>query len=88
MSKSFTLSKMSFKDIVIAVLVLYITYKLVESTGIEPVRYAFVIVNQMSADLLPKYKNEQFNDMLRSRRTDSLRTYPGRGLHSYIPDPT
>ena len=28
MSKSFTLSKMSLKDIVIAVLVLYITYKL------------------------------------------------------------
>ena len=37
MSKSFTLSKMSLKDIVIAVLVLYITYKLVEYTGVEPV---------------------------------------------------
>ena len=74
MSKSFTLSKISLKDIVTAVLVLYITYKLglvadsnrflariqsshiVESTGIEPARHALVVVNQMSADLLPKYK--------------------------------
>ena len=36
MSKSFTLSKMSLKDIVIAVLVLYITYKLGASCGFEP----------------------------------------------------
>ena len=36
MSKSFTLSKMSLKDIVIAVLVLYITYKLGARCGFEP----------------------------------------------------
>ena len=53
MSRSFTLSKISLKDIVTAVLVLYITYMLVESTGIEPARHALVVVNQMSADLLP-----------------------------------
>ena len=39
MSKSFTLSKMSLKDIVIAVLVLYITYKLVVWQGVKPHMY-------------------------------------------------
>ena len=44
MSKSFTLSKISLKDIVIAVLVLYITYKLVESIGFEPIsRVVFLL---------------------------------------------
>lgn len=38
MSKSLTLSKMSLKDIVIAVLVLYITYKLARVVGIEPTK--------------------------------------------------
>ena len=43
MSKSFTLSKMSLKDIVIAVLVLYITYKLVGVHGLEPRLYISII---------------------------------------------
>lgn len=70
MSKSFTLSKMSLKDIVIAVLVLYITYKLVDGTGVEPAVPVRKACNRLSRILPPKYKNEQFNDMLRSTLTD------------------
>lgn len=44
MSKSLTLSKMSLKDIVIAVLVLYITYKLAYPHGIEPCLHSVTMV--------------------------------------------
>lgn len=53
MSKSFTLSKMSFKDIVIAVLVLYITYKLVDGTGVEPAVPVPKACNRLSRILPP-----------------------------------
>ena len=62
---------MSLKDIVIAVLVLYITYKLVDGTGVEPV----IPVRKVCTDYLEYYHPYKMSSLMTCSGRDGRIVY-------------